>query len=167
METREMERNISRLASNRDNRYEEGILGIWNRYTVGIAGERFLRHIKDEGKIYGSRCPKCKALYLPARMFCEMCFTEIPDENWEEVGLSGKLYSFSVVYRDINEKLLDKPVVVGIVEFGSPTARLVHFLGEVEPNKLKIGAKFEAVLKDRSERKGSILDIKYFRPVAR
>jgi uncharacterized OB-fold protein len=161
-----MEKNISRLASNREYRYEEGILGIWNRYTAGIAGERFLRHIKDDGRIYGSVCPKCKALYVPARMFCELCFTQIPDDNWKDVGLKAKLYSFTVMHRDIDEKLLDAPVAVGILDFGKPTARLIHYLGEVDPKKLRIGTQFEAVLKDKEERKGSILDIRYFRPVS-
>jgi len=156
-----MEKNISRLSDNRELFYEEGILGITNRYTVGIAGERFLRHLKDEGKLYGSRCGKCNSLYVPARMFCEKCFQEISDDAWEEVGLKGKLYSFTIMHRDIDGRPLDKPVVVGIIEFGSPTARLVHFLENAE--NIKCGDEFEAVLKPKDERRGSILDIEYFR----
>ena len=36
-----------------------GNLPVTSRYTFGIAGEKFFRMIKDEGKIMGTRCPKC------------------------------------------------------------------------------------------------------------
>jgi uncharacterized OB-fold protein len=39
-------------------------------------------------------------------------------------------------------------------------------LGEVDPEKLKVGTKVKAVFKVKKERQGSILDIKYFKPLA-
>ena len=41
----------------------------------------------------------------------------------------------------------------------------MHFLGEVEPDEVCFGLRVEAVFKDKAERKGSILDIAYFRPM--
>jgi len=37
-------------------------------YTAGIAGERFFRELKDNGKLVGTRCPKCDITYMPPRM---------------------------------------------------------------------------------------------------
>jgi len=41
---------------------------------------------------------------------------------------------------------------------------LVHYLGEVDSRDVRIGMQVEAVFKPKKERKGSIFDIKYFRP---
>ena len=41
---------------------------------------------------------------------------------------------------------------------------LVHYLGGVKPEEVYIGMSVEAVFKPKKQRKGSILDIKYFRP---
>ena len=159
-----MERNIKRLTDNRELRYEEGDLGIWNRYTAGVAGQRWLEALKNEGKIMGSRCPKCNTLYVPARLFCERCFARIPDEAWEEVGTRAKLYSYTVVHRGPDEKPLQKPLVLGLLEFGdSDGARMLHLVN-ADPKTLKMGMVMEAELKPPTEREGSILDIKWFRP---
>jgi uncharacterized OB-fold protein len=41
---------------------------------------------------------------------------------------------------------------------------LVHLIDEVEPERVKVGMRVEAVLAE--EREGTIMDIKYFRPIA-
>ncbi len=40
---------------------------------------------------------------------------------------------------------------------------MVHLIGEVNPEKVKIGMRVKAAFKE--ERIGSILDIKYFKPI--
>lgn len=142
--------------------WEDG-LGITNRYTAGVAGERFLREIKDNGKIMGTKCAKCGSVYLPARMFCEKCFVEL--DEWVDLGTKGTLFSYSVVTIGPDEKPLVQPVIVGIVEFGSPTAKLIHKIGEAKPEELSVGQDMEVVLLPEGERKGSILDIAYVKPV--
>ena len=47
-----------------------GSLPVPSRYTYGLAGERFFRALKDEGKIMGSYCPDCDHTYVPATIFC-------------------------------------------------------------------------------------------------
>ena len=43
-----------------------GTLPVTNRYTLGLAGERFFRAFKDEGRIYGTYCQECDVTYVPA-----------------------------------------------------------------------------------------------------
>jgi len=43
---------------------------------------------------------------------------------------------------------------------------IMHLLGEVAPDDVKIGMRVKAVWKPPEEREGSILDIKYFKPVS-
>ena len=38
-----------------------GDLPVTSRYTFGLAGERFYRAIKDEGKLFGTKCESCQS----------------------------------------------------------------------------------------------------------
>jgi uncharacterized OB-fold protein len=44
---------------------------------------------------------------------------------------------------------------------------ILHLLGEVRPEKVRIGMAVEAVWRSDDERTGAITDIRYFRPIAR
>jgi len=136
---------------------------ITNRYTAGLAGERFLRAIQEQGRILGSRCPTCNLIYVPAALFCERCFAELTE--WLEAPSTGSVFTFTVVHRDLDEKPLDPPLILAYVKLDGTDGGLVHYLGEVEEDSIDIGMEVEAVFKEPAERVGSILDILYFRPI--
>ena len=142
-----------------------GEIPITSRYTAGVAGERFLREIKDHARILGTRCPACDLVYVPATLFCERCFAEL--DEWLEVSSQGRVFTFTVLFRDLENKPLDPPMILAYVKLNGTNGGLVHYLDEIEPEQVCIGLEVEAVFKDASERKGSILDIQYFRPVER
>lgn len=137
-----------------------GSLPVTSRYTYGIAGERFFRALKDEGKIMGTVCPECDHTYVPAVAFCERCLSELTE--WVDVGLVGELHTFTLVFVDVNGKPLDEPELVGFITFGD--GGIIHKL-EADPDELEIGMQMQAVLKPKTKRTGSILDIEYFKPV--
>jgi hypothetical protein len=141
-----------------------GNIPITSRYTAGIAGERFFRAIKEDGQFLGTRCPTCGLIYVPATMFCERCFDEL--DEWVEVPNRGEVFTYTVLYRDLDDQPLEAPVALAYVKLDGSTGGLVHYLGEVDPEDLYIGLEVEAVFKALEEREGSILDVKYFRPVA-
>ena len=59
---------------------------------------------------------------------------------------------------------LENPEIIAFVRFAD--GGLIHRLGEVELEQVEIGMMVEAVLKPKADRVGSILDIKYFKPVS-
>jgi uncharacterized OB-fold protein len=140
-----------------------GNIPITSRYTAGIAGERFFRAIKEDGQFLGTRCPTCGLIYVPATMFCERCFDEL--DEWVEVPNRGEVFTYTVLYRDLDDRPLEAPVALAYVKLDGSTGGLVHYLGEVDVDDLYIGLEVEAVFKEPQEREGSILDVKYFRPV--
>jgi len=142
----------------------QGDIPITSRYTAGIAGERFLREVKEDARIVGTHCSQCDLTYVPATMFCERCFAEL--DEWVEVASQGTVFTYTVLYRDLDDRPLETPAVLAYVKLEGSDGGLVHFLGEVEPAAVFIGMPVEAVFKAASERVGSILDIKHFRPVA-
>jgi uncharacterized OB-fold protein len=140
-----------------------GDIPISSRYTAGIAGERFFREIKDGACFLGTRCETCELTYVPATMFCERCFADL--EVWVEVPNRGTVFTYTVLFRDLDQKTLDPPVILAYVKLDGADGGLVHYMGDVEPDAVHIGMPVEAVFKDAADREGSILDIQYFRPV--
>ena len=136
-------------------------LPVTNRYTYGLAGERFFRALKDEGKIVGSPCTKCGIIYVPGRLFCERCLGELTD--WIDVGLVGELHSFTFLFVNYDGSPREEPEIVVFIKLGD--GGLVHKLSIENPDDIWIGMPVEAVLKPASQREGSILDILCFNPV--
>jgi uncharacterized OB-fold protein len=140
-----------------------GDLPITSRYSAGIAGEKFFRAIKDEGRFMGTHCEACDLVYVPAAMFCERCFAEL--DEWVEVPNWGHVFTYTVLYRDLDDQPLNPPAVLAYVKLDGTDGGLVHYIGETEKNLIYIGQEVEAVFKPSAEREGSILDIQYFRPI--
>lgn len=136
-------------------------LPVTSRYTAGIAGERFFRSIMEEEVILGSVCEHCAITYVPARQFCERCFHEL--EDWIDVGTSGEVYTFTLLFENLDGTPLGEPEVIAFIKIED--GGFVHKLDELDLDKLEIGLPVVAVFKDEKEREGSILDIAYFKPV--
>ena len=140
-----------------------GDLPVTSRYTFGVGGERFFRAIKDEGVIMGAHCSTCEITYVPARIFCERCMADL--DEWVDVGISGEVYTFTILFIDKNGIALDEPEIIAFIRMGD--GGLVHRLAEVEPEEVDFGLQVEAVFKAKKDREGAITDINHFRPVTK
>lgn len=102
----------------------------WNfeyRYFAGEAASRFFHALRDEGKIYGTRCASCRKVLVPARSFCDACYVET--DEWVEVGSEGTLDIFTIVAAKF-PGLPDPPFAIGYVTLdGADTALLNHVAG--------------------------------------
>lgn len=130
-------------------------------YSAGVMGQRFFEALR-EGKLVGAYCEGCDWTYVPPRMYCERCFSELAELR--DLGLRGRVRTFTVVRLDKDGSPLDPPEIFAIIEFGPHTTGFLHKLGEVPPEDVSIGMEVEAVLKPKSKREGKITDILYFRP---
>ena len=139
-----------------------GEVPIYHRYTLGVAGERFFKALRDNRQLLASPCPKCRDRLLPPKMYCERCFEET-SEDWETVEGAGFVRSFTVVHRTLEEEPLDPPVVVALVSWPGVRGGLVHRLAEVAPDQVALGMEVEPVWTE--ERVGALSDISHFRPV--
>jgi uncharacterized OB-fold protein len=139
---------IERITDVRDAKVWYDNIPIESQYTVGIAGEKFFRELKDQGVIMGTVCPNCNLTYLPPVMYCERT-----------------VYTYTVLGVSLDGDPLEKPEILALVKMEGVHGGLVHRLGEVEPDEVEIGMAVEAVLKPARQRRGSILDIEFFKPV--
>jgi uncharacterized protein len=138
----------------------QGELPITNRYTFGLAGEKFFRAIKDEGRVLGTHCSHCDHTYVPAAIFCERCLAQL--DEWVDVGTSGIVDTFTFLFVDLNGSRIETPEIIAFIRLGD--GGLIHRLGEIDPDEVEIGMMVEAVFKPAGERIGSILDIVHFKP---
>jgi hypothetical protein len=139
-----------------------GQIYIPNTYSAGAVGSRFLIELRDNKRIMGIRCPTCNRVYVPARSVCKDCFAQL--NEWVEVSDKGTLLTYTVCHQRNRVQPMETPLVYGIIQLDGADTGFVHMLGEIEPEQLRIGMRVQAVFKEK--RKASILDIKYFKPLA-
>jgi uncharacterized protein len=133
-------------------------------WAAGVAISRFLTELK-EGKIFARKCHKCERILVPPRMYCEQCYR--PTDEWVQVKDTGTVNTFSISHVGTDARRLKTPILVAVVDIdgASPGMGILHNLGEVERSKVTVGMKVQAVWKRPEEREGSIMDIRYFKPM--
>ncbi len=130
-------------------------------YTAGLGGQIFFDALKKRGELVGTRCKPCKQVYVPARAFCERCLAELTEKV--TVKPEGVLASFTVSTRDRDGQPLETPQVLALVRLEGATTLVLHYLLRVrDPMQIKMGARVKAVIKPKTKRTGSILDIEGF-----
>ncbi len=142
--------------------YFEGEIPVEYVYTYGLGYEEFFRGIKERGVFLASRCPECGYVYLPCRIFCERCFARM-EETFELPG-TGKVYSYTVVHRGMDDSPKERPALVALIDMDGADTRMVHYLLEVDPASVEMGMPVRPVLKPEGERRGHVEDIIGFAP---
>ncbi len=139
----------------------EGRIAMPYRYFPGPVATRFFLALREEARILGIRCPKCRMVYVPPEPICGRCFSKL--EEWVKVGKEGILQSYTVTHYSLPVHPAKAPLIYGLIRLDGADTALLHILDGVGGNGLKMGMKVEAVF--REKRSGNILDIEFFRPV--
>ena len=152
-----------------DFRDRKVIFNEWNpnaqyAWDAGVAIGRYLAELK-EGRLVGVHCRKCKRTVIPPRNFCEWCFR--PMDSWVDLPDTGTVNTFSLCYVTWDMRYLTDPEIPAVIDIDGtrPAVGIMHMLSDVEPGDVKIGMRVRAVWKPAAEREGSILDIRYFKPL--
>lgn len=154
---------LEKVTSNQHLKAWVGEIPLENRYTFGIAGERFFRAIQERGEFLGTKCHRCSLTYLPPRIYCRRCFARL-DDSWVTLPPQGKLQTFTVLHRDSHDHPYETPRILGVIQIDRSNGSLVHYVQRVDPKKVRIGMKLRSEFRPPSERTGSIHDIVGFVP---
>jgi uncharacterized protein len=118
--------------------------------------------VKNGRRIRGVKCSKCARVLLPPRPQCEVCFA--PANEWVDVAPVGTIQASSVVHIEFVGQRLAPPYVYAEIVLDGTSTRLIHMVGNVDPETAKHaaapGARVRAVWSDRHT--GSLADIEYF-----
>lgn len=139
----------------------DGQIKIPYTWPAGKAGSHFLASLRDRMQLLGLRCPVCRKVWIPPSrcLTCGRMGTE-----WVEVGPEGTLESWTVVRTPVPAiQVLPVPYAVGVIRLDGADTNLVHLLGDFDHVKLRLGMRVKPVF--NPERRGHILDIRYFQPV--
>lgn len=133
-------------------------------WAAGEAMSRFLDELKN-GRLIGRECRRCDRVLFPPRMFCEECFR--PTDAWVYVRDTGTIQTYSVSYLDTDARRIEEPILVGVVSVDGASEKMgmMHYFGEMTKDAIHIGMRVRAVWRPPEERVGSVLDIRYWRPV--
>jgi uncharacterized protein len=135
-------------------------IGVPYSWWAGETASRFFHALRDERKIYGTRCASCGKVFLPPRKTCPSCFT--PNEQWVELGPEGELVAFTVARRQLAALPHPAPVIFGLIKLDGASTALLHHLGEIAPEQVKIGMRVKP--RFAPHRTGAITDIACFIP---
>jgi uncharacterized OB-fold protein len=130
-------------------------------WSAGEYGSRFFYELKENKKIWATKCPKCKKVFTPPRKTCPDCF--VPIGEWVEVGPNGTLITFTIVRYSAQTHPFPPPFAIGIIQLDRAETGLVHLIGGVEVEGIRSGMRVKPAFKE--DRGGSLLDISYFEPV--
>lgn len=123
------------------------------RFAVGATASRFYLALKSEKTLYGTRCPACGNVSVPARSFCSQC--RLPCDTWVALTDRGTLAGWS-----------DEPSREGyriaLIRLPGADNLFLHRLGHCDGIALHAGM---PLIADWAEtRDGKITDIVCFRP---
>ncbi len=152
---------IEKIVNPKELRHWDGLIDVYWIYTSGTAGDYFFKKLKEEGKFTAAKCKKCGRVYFPPRIYCEK---DLSETEFIEVSGEGTVRAFTVARLDVYEKPLEKPEIYAIIDIDGTDGCIIHLLGEVEPEEVKVGMKVKPVLKEKEKREGRITDILYFKP---
>jgi uncharacterized protein len=132
-------------------------------WDTGVAIAKYLEGLKN-GVIYGAYCATCRKMLVPPRSVCEECFH--PTTHFVPLKDTGTVMTFSLCYVTWDVKRIQNPEIPAVIEIdgASPQHGILHKLGGVSPDDVKIGMRVKAVWKAKKDRMGAITDIDYFSP---
>ncbi len=135
--------------------------------ATGPTWARFFEGLRQE-KIYGTRCPECKRVLVPARSFCPRCFVDT--DEWIEISQEGSIVSWALTEYEYYGMPTKPPFIGSLIRLDGTDSNFLHLIGgfdlsdpEFVRKTVKNGMKVRAVW--NKEKKGHIMDIKYFEPV--
>lgn len=130
-------------------------------YYAGKMGSLFYVNLRDQKILVGVRCPKCNKVLWPPRSTCGHCFSELTE--LVEIGPLGTVETYTQVTYSEPIHPRQAPLVYGVIKLDGSDTGITHFIDETDYDKIHIGMRVKPVFAE--ERKGNIMDIRYFKPI--
>ena len=128
------------------------------KYSYGKQS-RFFRELRENKRIYGTRCPGCGKVYCPPRAHCPHCYEET---TWVPLGGTGHIVAYTVQYQTTSAFIKKVPFVCAYVKLDGSDFLMMANMEVDDITKIRVGTRVKAVFRDI--RHGTITDF-YFRVV--
>lgn len=141
-----------------------GVVQMQYSRSPGKVIGRFLSELKENAKIFANRAGSYAYVFAPPQMYCP--HTGKKNDDWIELSGKGSLEYYTIVHYKSDFCEWQRPYALGAIRLDGAHNLMWHRLKDIEGlSNLKGETKVEAVFKEKEERKGSILDIDYFKTI--
>lgn len=130
-------------------------------YSVGEL-TKFFKEIRDNGKLFGTRCTKCGFGYFPPRLNCHKCYTPC---EWVELSGKGEVVAGTICRFGVSNFTDKLPITIAFIKMDEMDMSIRHTIlmseNECKLENLKRGTRVKVQFKPKEQRKGRITDF-YF-----
>ncbi len=110
-----------------------------------------------EGKLYGTKCPKCGLVFCPPRAHCFNPECGLEETQWIELEKKGEVHSFTIMAIAWPSMANLQPLVGVMVRIKGTNTCLPMTMRDIDPEKVNIGLKVNIEIS--KEPKGDLLDV--------
>jgi len=116
-----------------------------------------------EGKIWGTRCPKCGDTWVPVRTHCWNLDCDLEKTEWVEMPLTAKVHTWTIAGWSGRSSLKRLPIVLVYAVIGDSKVAIANELHGIDPWDVEFGMSIKIVFKPKGERSGIVTDF-HFEP---
>ncbi len=116
-----------------------------------------------EGKIYGTRCPKCGDTFVPIRTHCWNLDCNLARTEWVEMPLTAQVHTWTIAGWSGRSSLKRLPLVLVYGIIGESRVAIANELHGIKPWDVEFGMPLKIVFKPKEERVGAVTDF-HFEP---
>jgi len=128
-------------------------------YKYSYAGlSRFFRELRDNAKLFATKCRKCGFTSTPPRPFCSHCYGDI---DWVELPGAGAIATFTIQHFSSSEFTSKVPFLVALIKLDGSDGFILNNVEMDDVSKAHVGMRVKAKFRDL--RLGMITDF-YFVP---
>jgi uncharacterized OB-fold protein len=110
-----------------------------------------------EGKLYGTKCPKCGLVYCPPRAHCFTPKCRLAETEWIELPKKGEIHSYTIMAIVWPSMAHLQPLVGAMVRIDGTNTCLPMTMRDIDPEKVSIGLKLNINISEQP--KGDLLDV--------
>ena len=116
-----------------------------------------------DGKLWGTRCPKCGDTWVPVRTHCWNLDCNLEKTEWVEMPLTAKIHTWTIAGWSGRSSLKRLPIVLVYAVIGDSKVAIANELHGIDPWDVEFGMPLKIIFKPKEERHGIVTDF-HFEP---
>ncbi|MFX0139417.1 MAG: Zn-ribbon domain-containing OB-fold protein [Candidatus Hodarchaeota archaeon] len=123
---------------------------------------KFFREVRDNGKLFGTRCIKCGFGFFPPRVNCHKCYAPC---EWVELSGKGEIVAGTLAHFGVSKFTQIVPITIAFIKMDEMDMAIRHTVlmdsKDLSMENLKKGTRVKVKFKPKEKREGKVTDF-YF-----
>lgn len=116
-----------------------------------------------DGKIMGTRCPKCGDSWVPIRTHCWNLKCNLEKTEWIEMPLTAKVHTWTIAGWSGKSSIKRLPIILVYANIGTSKVAMANELQLINPWDVEFNMPLKIIFKPKEERIGAVTDF-HFEP---